>query len=110
MLWIEVAKQRHMGILSLTKEKGESLGAGKNTREVMGWKENKYCIYIIYITDVFYIWLKDKREIYGVELTRGRVKGTQGGWWEGKYKQSTLIYMYENFLVNSIILCTNKIN
>lgn len=44
-----------MGILSLTKEKGESLGAGKNTREVMGWKENKYCIYIIYITDVFYI-------------------------------------------------------
>lgn len=44
-----------MGILSWTKEKGESLGPSKNTREVMGWKENKYFILHIYITDVFYI-------------------------------------------------------
>lgn len=52
---IEIAKQTHMGILSWTKEKGESLGPSKNTREVMGWKENKYFILHIYITDVFYI-------------------------------------------------------
>lgn len=68
-----------MGILSWTKEKGESLGPSKNTREVMGWKENKYFILHIYITDVFYIWFKDKRKICGVELTEGEVDTGGGG-------------------------------
>lgn len=56
MLWIEVAKQRHMRILSWTKEKGMPPGGGQEYKRGNGMERKQILHFTSFISLMYFVY------------------------------------------------------